>query len=399
MRNDEVGSSGPRIVHVTTVPQNLLFLRGLLRFLSTRGCDVHVLSSPGAELDSFAQAEGVTAHAIPIERRIAPSSDLQSVARLAQLFRRIAPDLVHAHTPKGGLLGMIAARAARVPRAVYHMRGLPLETAAGSTRRMLWLSERTSCALSDRVLCVSDSLSGAALSAGLCAPSKMRVLLKGSGNGVDAQGRYDPSRLPAGTRERVRAAHGLAPDALVVGFVGRVASDKGISELCGAWRLLSARFPKARLLVVGSLDKRDPPPNAVVAALNGDDRTHWLEDQGDMPALYAAMDVVALPTYREGFPNVVLEASAMRLPVVASRVTGCVDAVLHDRTGQLVPVKNAALLAEALASYLRDSELRERHGTNGRSHVVQHYAQERVWQAILDTYAELLGRPQAAQGS
>jgi glycosyltransferase involved in cell wall biosynthesis len=396
MLNREIGGAlRPRIVHVTTVPQNLLFLRGLLRFLRERGCDVHVASSPGPDLDSFARGQGVTAHAIPIERRITPGGDLRSVARLAQLFRHLAPDLVHAHTPKGGLLGMIAARAARVPRAVYHMRGLPLETATGSTRRMLWLSERTSCALADRVLCVSDSLSEVALSDGLCAPSKMRVLLKGSGNGVDAHGRYDPSRLAPGTRERVRAVHGLASDALVVGFVGRVAADKGIGEMCGAWRLLSARFPEALLLVVGSLDKRDPPPKAVVDALKADSRTRWLEDQSDMPSLYAAMDVVALPTYREGFPNVVLEACAMGLPVVASRVTGCIDAVLHDRTGLLVPVKDVSLLVDALASYLQDAELRTRHGANGRSHVLQHYAQERVWQAILDTYTGLLGRPRA----
>jgi glycosyltransferase involved in cell wall biosynthesis len=399
MLNSAVGrGSGPRIVHVTTVPQNLRFLRGLLRFLHERGCDVHVLSSPGSELDGFARQEGVTAHAIPIERRIAPASDLRSIARLAQLLRQLAPDLVHAHTPKGGLVGMLAARAAGVPRAVYHMRGLPLETATGSTRGMLWLSERTACALSDRVLCVSDSLAEVALSDGLCAPRKMRVLLKGSGNGVDAHGRYDPGRLAPGTRERVRALHAVAPDALVVGFVGRVAADKGISELCGAWRQLSERFPAARLLVVGALDERDPPPPDVVAALKADPRTRWIGDQGDMPALYAAMDVVALPTYREGFPNVVLEASAMRLPVVASRVTGCVDAVLHDRTGLLVPAKDSAQLAQALASYLESAELRARHGENGRRRVLEHYAQERLWEAILGLYAELLGRAAVVSG-
>jgi glycosyltransferase involved in cell wall biosynthesis len=109
--------------------------------------------------------------------------------------------------------------------------------------------------------------------------------------------------------------------------------------------------------------------------------------------------VVALPTYREGFPNVVLEACAMGLPVVASRVTGCVDAVLPDRTGLLVPVKDASLLADALASYMQDAELRARHGANGRSHVLQHYAQEGVWQAILETYTGLLGRSPATAGS
>jgi glycosyltransferase involved in cell wall biosynthesis len=350
-----------------------------------------VLSSPGAELERFASEEGVTAHAVPIERRIAPGNDLRAIARLVQLFRRLQPDLVHSHTPKGGLLGTIAARAARVPRAVYHMRGLPLQTATGSTRRMLWLSERTACTLSDLVLCVSDSLSEVALSDGLCPPHKLRVLLKGSGNGVDAHRRYDPSRLPPGTRERVRAAHRLAPDALVVGFVGRVAGDKGLSELCEAWRLLGERFPAARLLVAGSLDQRDPPARDVVDFLQSDTRTRWPGDQNEMPALYSAMDVVALPTYREGFPNVVLEASAMRLPVVASRVTGCVDAVLHERTGMLVPARDAAALAEALGRYLQDAELRALHGENGRNHVLQYYAQERVWQALLDTYASLLG--------
>jgi glycosyltransferase involved in cell wall biosynthesis len=302
----------------------------------------------------------------------------------------LKPDIVQAHTPKGGLLGMLAARAAGVRCRIYQMRGLPLMTARGLMRSLLTLTEQISCAQATRVICQSPSLMSAALEERLCAPERIGVVLKGS-NGVDALGRFDPSRH-AGRREGLRAQWGLPKDALVIGFVGRLVRDKGLVELWEAWQLLRSRIPTLHLLLAGPFEPRDPVPAEIVEALKSDARVHLVGFTADTPAVYAASDVVTLPSYREGFPNVPLEAAAMGLPVVATTIAGCVDAVEDEVTGLLVPARDSLALAGALERYASDSSLRRAHGQAGRARVCSEFQRERIWAAQLELYArELTG--------
>lgn len=381
-----------RVVHVTTVPLNLLFMRGFGEYLRRQGIDVHVVSSPGAGLDAYGEREGVATHGINIERRIAPTKDLESLARLTALFRQLAPDIVHAHSPKGGLLGMLASTVARVPTRIYHLRGMPLETAKGFTRSILWSTESTSARLSDTVICVSESLRQSLVRRHICDERKARVLLRGSGNGVDAEGRFNPGHLPDDARAATRRALGLPADAVVLTFVGRVAADKGIQELVAAWRRIRAERSNTRLLLVGTLDTRDPPERAVLQCLESDPHVVWVRGTDDVPRMYNASDILVLPTYREGFPSVVLEGSAMRLPIVATRVTGCVDAVVDGVTGELVPARDATTLSTRLLRYVDDNQRRRTHGEAGRAHVLRWYQQQLVWGAIKHLYDELSGR-------
>jgi hypothetical protein len=180
------------IVHVMTVPESLAFLRGQAGFMRDRGHTLTVITSPGDGLQEFSEREGVPAYAVEMPRRITPLQDLRAVHELASLLRSLRPDIVHAHTPKGGLLGMLAATAAGIPRRIYHMRGLPMETAQGARRALLSTTERVSCALARRVIAVSPSLRQTAIAHGLCPAHKIIVLAGGSGNGVDAHGRFDP---------------------------------------------------------------------------------------------------------------------------------------------------------------------------------------------------------------
>lgn len=216
------------------------------------------------------------------------------------------------------------------------------------------------------------------------------MLLGGSSNGVDSGDRYHPDRLPAGTRETTRARYGIPDDALVVGFIGRVVRDKGIVELAEAWRSVRERFPEARLLIVGPLEPQDPLPAGVEDALRADAQVVLAGEDFDTPPLYAAMDVFALPTYREGFPNVLLEAAAMRLPVVATRVPGCTDAVEDGTTGLLVPDHDGPALAEALTRYLADPELRATHGAAARARVERSFRRDMIWSALEAEYLSLL---------
>ncbi len=379
----------PKVVHVTTVPVSLkTHLAGQVTYLREHGFEVHVVSSPGPALDAFGESESVPVHGVPMFRAITPLRDLVGLYRLWTLLRRVRPEIVHSHTPKGGLLGMIAAWLAGVPVRVYHIRGLPFVTATGWRHRILRTSERLSCSLAHRVLSVSHSMRSIAVEEGLCPSQKISVPLGGSGNGVDAERKFRP--LPLSVRAEVRGRLGIPPDAVVVGFVGRLSRDKGVLELSEAWARLRSD-PRLHLLVVGPQEMAGVEPG-VEERLRADERTHFAGVVHDVPPYYAAMDVVALPTYREGFPNVALEAAAMKLPIVGTRVPGCVDAVEDGRTGTLVEPRDAEGLATALRAYAQDPELRARHGRQARERVLQHFRPEAIWEQVRVEYGRLLSR-------
>lgn len=354
-----------------------------------RGYVVHVVSSPGPDLERFASLHGATPHAVHMTRRITPLRDLAAVLALARLLRRLRPTIVHTHTPKGGLVGMLAAGLAGVPVRIYHLRGLAWRPEEGLRLRLLRVTERVSCRLAHRVFAVSRGLRQAAIAQGLCEPHKIRVLEGGSGNGVDAEVRFDPRRYEE-VRVTTRRRLGIPGDARVVGFVGRLTRDKGIVELAAAWHEVQRTFPDAHLLLVGPIEEGDPVPPGVLAGLEGDPRVHATGLDWETPPLYGAMDVVALPTYREGFPNVPLEAAAMELPVVATRIPGCDEAVESGVTGTLVPVGDVAALAEALSAYLADPELRRRHGVAGRQRVLREFRPRAIWRALHLEYEGLV---------
>ena len=352
-----------------------------------RGFDFQVASAPGPHLDEFCAAHDVEGHAIPMSRQITPRTDVAAVAHLVGVIRRIQPDIVHAHTPKGGLVGMIAAATARVPVRIYHMRGLPYLTATGAMRRVLWGTESTSCGLAHRVIAVSDSLARAAQDARFVGASRIRVLAGGSSNGVDAHGRFDPARAPS--KETARQKLGLDVGHDVVTYVGRLVGDKGIAELVEAWQQLRDR-PGTTLFLVGPHEERDALPNGLRERISRDPTIVHLEFTEDMTSVYAASDVVVLPTYREGFPNVPLEAASMQLPVVTTDAVGACDSVVDGKTGAIVPVRDGRALGRAMARYLDDLELRRSHGQAGRARVLESFLPERIWSELHAEYEALL---------
>jgi glycosyltransferase involved in cell wall biosynthesis len=388
------------VLHVTTVPESLVFLAGQAAFMRERGFELHVITSPGEGARAFEEREGVRTQTVRMARQITPVADLAALAELRGAIAALEPTIVHAHTPKGGLLGTMAAALARVPLRIYHMRGLPLLTQHGWKRQLLTQTERTSCALAHRVLCVSHSLRDVALEARLCRPGRIRVLGSGSGQGVDVE-RFRPSS--AQERLAVRAELGIAPDAIAFVFVGRLVRDKGVRELAQAWARVRESVPDATLAIAGAQDTRDAVSADDLRAFTEDPRVRMLGFRRDMPRVLAAMDVVVLPTFREGFPNVALEAAAMGLPLVGTRAVGCVDAVVDGETGLLVEPGEAEPLAEAMTRYARSAAMRNAHGAAARERVCREFTRERVWQLLADEYAELLerasraGRPQGAR--
>lgn len=379
-----------KLIHITTVSESLTFLRGQLSFFREHGLDVIIVSRPDQRLIDFAQAEGITAEPVPMERKISPVQDLGAIARLMRVFRSHRPAIVHAHTPKGGLLGMIAAWLMRVPVRIYHIRGLPYMGMAGRKRTLMKLTERVSCALATEVFCVSHGIASVAKTDRLVRPEKIRVFLKGSGNGVDAKVRFNPERFSEQDRVDTRRRFGIPADAKVVLFVGRLANDKGIRELAAAWQMVSETTPAAHLLIVGSEDERDPADPMYLNMLRSNDSVHFAGYQAESPPFYAVADLLVLPTYREGFPNVLLEAAAMGVPAIASDIPGCQDAIEDGLTGTIIPVRDATSLGNEILRLLADESQRKKMRLAARVHALENYDQKKIWAEILKSYERLL---------
>jgi len=288
-----------------------------------------------------------------------------------------------------------------VPVRIYHMHGLTFVTRKGLRRLLLRWTETIAALVAHRVLCVSRSVREVAIAEAICPAEKIRVLLGGSINGVDADGRFKPAD-PA-VRRACRQEYGIGDQCRVIGFMGRVVRDKGMVELVDAWRQLRAEFDDLHLLVVGPMEAEDPLPKDAEFALKSDRRIHLVGLNWDTPRLYSAMDLVVLPSYREGFPMVPLEAASMGLPVVATRIPGCTDAVQDGVTGTLVPARDSRSLAEAIRTYLRSAYLPRAHGDAARAYVIKEFRQEKFWGAMAAEYRSLmvspLSSPQPVDGS
>jgi glycosyltransferase involved in cell wall biosynthesis len=367
-----------------TNPQTCLVLGGRLRTLREAGFRVTLVSSPGELLARTAAQEGVEWFALPMRRRIAPLADLLSLIRLCWLLRRLKPEMTEFSTPKAGLLGSIAAMLCGVPARVYFLRGLKLETSTGFKRRILLAAERLAAVCSHSVLCNSESLRNQALALGLAPETKLHLLGSGSSNGVDVE-RFQPG--PSNLRERL----GLPPKAQVVGFVGRLTRDKGLPELVAAFDTILAAKPDAHLLLVGWFDAaEDALGQELRSRIQAHPRIHSTGFVADTAPYYRAMDVMVLPTWREGFPNVVLEAAATGIPVITTLSTGSRDAVVPEVTGLLIPPGYPVAIREAVLKLLRNPERCCRMGKAARAWVLDHYVNGQVLGSTVLYYKSLL---------
>jgi glycosyltransferase involved in cell wall biosynthesis len=304
---------------------------------------------------------------------------------------------VDVSTPKAGLLGSIAALLARVPCRVYTLRGLRMETATGLKRRMLWLAEWLSCACAHSVVPLSESLRRRAVDLKLVPAAKANIV-KHSG-GVDLT-RFAPRRRGSTETHALRQELGLTGKESVIGFVGRFVKDKGIRELVEAFRELGTTRPNLRLLLVGDFESGDPVEPEVRKYIESAStilRPGFVENTAPY---YALMDVFVLPTYREGFPGVPLEAQASGVPVVTTTATGAIESVVNGVTGVLVPVGDSKALTKAIDELLAEPTLRQRMGEAGRARTEREFRQDVIWDALIRHYQALLakaGHPTAIQ--
>jgi glycosyltransferase involved in cell wall biosynthesis len=332
--------------------------------------------------------EGIETIAIPMARELSPFQDLVAFFRLWHTLRELRPDLTEFSTPKAGLLGSLAAFLCRVPSRVYLLRGLKLETSHGWKRRLLCMAEQVTAACSHQVICNSRSLLKGALELGLVPECKLRLLGEGSSHGVDVD-HFAPGT--PGANAALREEYNLPEDAPVIGFVGRLTRDKGVPELIEAFDAILNDLPDARLLLVGwfdsSEDALEPRLRHYIELHPAILRTGFVPDTAPW---YRIMDVMVFPTWREGFPNVVLEAAATGVPVVTTLATGSRDAVVPEVTGLLVPPGYPEALREAMLALLRNSDRRRKMGQAARKWVVENFTEKNVLAHTISLYRALL---------
>ena len=350
-----------RIMYLVTDPISARYLLvGQLARMREAGFVVALASSGTPDLALVAKRDSIQTYTVPMARGMSPGRDLQSVRALVNAIRAFSPTIVNASTPKAGFLGMVAAAAVRVPRRIFVLRGLRSETMTGLSRNVVRSTERISCALADRVVCVSESLRFHAIQNRIVSARKATVLGPGSSNGVDTHKFTVPDRDQTALARRIL---GVPPHNPVIGFVGRLTADKGISDLVRAFEHhVLPQHPKALLLLAGHFESGDPVPLHIRRRISASPQIVHLGFLSDTSTLYHAIDVLAFPSYREGFPNAPLEAAASGLPTVAYRSTGCVDAIVDGTTGTLVDVGRVDLFGTSIARYLSWPELRRRHG-------------------------------------
>ena len=384
----ESAARKPRVLHVVTVSLSHRLMAGQLEFLRDHGFDVAVCSSAGVELDNLKSTFGIRTFEVPMQRQISPLSDLASLWKLFWVIREFKPDIINAGTPKAGLLAGIASWMARVPVRFYTLRGLRSETLSGWQRTIVAATEAVACWCAHWVICVSPSLRARVLELNLTSQEKTTVLAGGSSNGVD-ESRFSPNEQRRAFAAAERKCLGMPSDATVVGYVGRFTRDKGFAELVQAFALARQSHPELWLLLIGDFEKGDPVPADVAKEVHGTN-VIWPGFVHDTAPYYHLMDMLVLPTYREGFPNVVLEAQSAGKAVITTNATGAVDSVADGETGFVVPVADPSALADAIRRLVSSPDKRNGMGVAGQRRVHELFRNEIVWTALLTMYVEML---------
>lgn len=379
-----------RVAQVATAAGSIqILLLDHIERLRAEGYDVEAVCAPGAAVAAL-EARGMVVRTVPLAREPAPRLDARSLAALRQLFATRAYDVVHSHTPKAGLLAPLAARLAGTRVILHTIHGLLFHDRSPLLARVLGFGcELWTARLAHRLLSQTREDIEVARRYRLCRPDRIEYI----GNGIDVR-RFSRAAVP-GARAAVRAALGFADGDVVVGVVGRLVDEKGFREFARALEILLPAHPRLRGLLVaphdaGQSDALDP--DRLLAAVDRSRVVH-LGHRDDMPEIYAAMDVFALPSYREGLPRTVMEAAAMGLPVVASDIRGCREVVRDGKTGLLVAPRDAAALAAALGSLIDDPERRRSMGEAGSRHVRAEFDAAAVRDRLVDYYRRIVGPP------
>lgn len=370
-----------KLVRVTTIPTTLnAFCSGFFRELKEiDNYEIIVVSSPGKLLNEFAKQEGVQAKAVLMERHISPLKDLKSLWKMWRVMRREKPDMVHSMTPKAGLVTMIAAWLARVPIRIHTFTGLVFPTSTGLKRRILMATDRLTCACATHIIPEGEGVKNDLLNNHIT-KKDIRVLGYGNIRGIDLE-HYNPELFQNKKDTRF----------FTFVFVGRLVGDKGINELVEAFARLNKEHSQTRLVLVGpEEEKLDPIKPETKAEIECNPVINAVGSQTEVRPFYAAADTLVFPSYREGFPNVVIEAGAMGLPSIVTDINGSREIIIDGENGVIVPPKDTEALYQAMKHFVENPEDVKRMADKARPLIASRYEQSYVRQCLKDFYNECI---------
>lgn len=393
MKNNSTMSK-PKLIRITTIPLSLrVLLKGQLRFMSQE-FEVVGVSSAGSDLEEVHQNEGIRVEAIEMTRQITPVQDLISLWKLYRWLKKEKPQIVHTHTPKAGIIGMLAAKLAGVPHRLHTVAGLPLMEARGSKRRILDFVEKLTYRAATKVYPNSKGLHDFILKNKFTRDSKLKLIANGSSNGIDTSF-FAPEQISEQEKKELKKALGIEEQDFVFVFVGRLVGDKGINELVSAFSQLRTQNSELRthnpkLLLVGPLETDlDPLNPETLKEIESNPHIVSVGFQKDVRHYFAVSSALVFPSYREGFPNVVMQAGAMGLPAIVSDINGCNEIIVEGENGSIIPPKNAEGLYTAMQNIMNDGAYYDHLAANARRMIQSRYEQTVVWQAILEEYRKL----------
>ena len=380
-----------KLIRITTIPMALhVLLPGQMKFMSENGFKVIMISADGENLDKVIENEKCQHIIVPMTRKITPWQDLLCLFQLIKIFRKEKPDIVHSHTPKAGLLGMMAAKISGIKIRIHTVAGLPLMEESGLKYALLKQIEKITYSVANHVWPNSNSLYNFIKKNNFADAYKLKVIGQGSTNGVSIT-RFNKETLDKNFLTVIKGNINYDTASVYLLYIGRLVKHKGIVELVNVFSLLKKNYPHLKLILVGIFESSlDPLPKKILKQIVDDPciiNVGW----SDNAEYYMSLaHYFVFPSYREGFPNVLLEAGAIQLPVICSNIPGNTDIIIHNETGLLFEKKNEKDMYQKL-KYALDNPKKMLSMANKLQHYIKFwYEREMYWKILLEEYNKLI---------
>jgi len=378
-----------KLVRITTVPLSLdKILDGQLSFMNNH-YEVIAVSSEKEYLIRCAKNEGVRFKHIEMTRKITPIKDFISLIKLISFLKKERPLIIHSHTPKAGILAMLASKITNIPIRLHTVAGLPLMEEKGSKKKLLELIEKLTYSFSTFVFTNSNGLYKYIIENNYVSKNKLKVIGNGSSNGVDIN-YFSPTSVSEKEKEKLKLSLGILESDFIFVFVGRIVADKGINELINAFDTISFQNNAIKLLLVGEQESHlDPLNENTLKLISSNKNIIKTGFQKDIRPFLAVSDALVFPSYREGFPNVIMQAGAMELPVIATNINGCNEIIINEKNGVLIELKNNGAIVKAMVRLIEDEAFYKNLKSNARSMIISRFERKVICEKILYEYKEM----------
>ena len=379
----------PKICIVTTIDSSLdKLFPDFYPLLRDKDYEVVGICADGPYVENI-RRQGVRVITVPMTREFTPIQDLKCLWLLYRIFKQEKFDIIHYSTPKAALLSAIVGRLARCPALIYTLRGLGYTAFSGLKRLIAKSCEKIACRCAYYVIAISNSLKDEAVEEKLLQANQIKVLGAGSSKGVNLD-QFQLNEKTITEAKKIRQDLSISSGDIAIGYAGRLTGEKGIIELMQAFGHICKNNHKVHIILVGDQDQRNPLPGQTFAEIKKHERIHTIPFKENVATYIAAMDILVLASYREGFGNTLIEASAMQRPVIATDIIGCRDAVLNGTTGILVQPRNVVSLEKALNELIENPSERIEMGRNGKQWVTENFDRKLVWNRLTKVYEQML---------